>query len=333
MPDLVTGMRVFYACLIVVVTAACRPPSLGAQDRREFWAFTGPWDTASVASLRAFAGRLDAAVTGWIALDSATARPILPPLFPDTVRPPATALRRMALVTSWHGDRFHARSIRALARDPTRLGRAAAAVATHAALMQYRGLVLDFEALEPADRDGLVRVVSAFADSARRRAVTPIVVAIPATDNAAYPARALLEVADLLLVMLYDQHWAGSGPGPISDPEWVRRSLAARIAEVGPSRLVAALPLYGYRWPAGAAGEPVNYGEAERIAVAAGISLQRDPATNTLYARSPGAWELWVTDAALLRSLVSQTETAGVRRFALWRLGQEDPAIWRTLIR
>jgi hypothetical protein len=55
--------------------------------------------------VRANAARLDVAVTGWIALDS-SAKPILPPLHPDTTRLP-TSVRRMAIVTSWHGDRSH----------------------------------------------------------------------------------------------------------------------------------------------------------------------------------------------------------------------------------
>jgi peptidoglycan-N-acetylglucosamine deacetylase len=238
----------------------------------------------------------------------------------------------MALVTSWHGDRFHARPIRLLARDPVRLGRTVAAIVTHAVANGYRGLVLDFETIERADRDALIRVVSVFTDSAHRRGITPVVLAIPATDTVAYPARRLLAVADYLLIMLYDQHWPGSQPGPISDPAWVRSSLKLRIAEVGPERLIAGLPAYGYRWRRGAQGEPVAYREAQRIAAAARVPLQRDAATSTLRARHRGTWDMWVTDVALLQTLVRQSETAGVRRFALWRLGQEDPAIWNSLL-
>src|SRR6185369_1332715 len=87
-----------------------------APPRPELWAFTGPWDARSFASLRANASRLDVAVTGWIALDSSTAKPILPPLFPDTTRLP-TSVRRMAIVTSWHGARSHPTSVRSLAGD------------------------------------------------------------------------------------------------------------------------------------------------------------------------------------------------------------------------
>jgi spore germination protein YaaH len=50
-----------------------------------------------------------------------------------------------------------------------------------------------------------------------------------------------------------------------------------------------------------------------------------------LHALEPGVWELWMTDAELLRVLVDQVTGLGVRRIALWRLGQEDPDVWRVL--
>jgi hypothetical protein len=31
--------------------------------------------------------------------------------------------------------------------------------------------------------------------------------------------------------------------------------------------------------------------------------------------------------------LIEQGRSLGVNRFAIWRLGEEDPAIWRTVIR
>ena len=58
----------------------------------------------------------------------------------------------------------------------------------------------------------------------------------------------------------------------------------------------------------------------------------RDGASASLRARIGGG-ELWVTDAALLDSLLRATEEAGVRRVALWRLGEEDPAVWPAIAR
>ena len=66
-----------------------------------------------------------------------------------------------------------------------------------------------------------------------------------------------------------------------------------------------------------------------RIAQREGIVMTRDPASKTLRGTSAnGSSAIWVTDAALLEELIAGAERLGVRRFAFWRLGQEDPAVW-----
>ena len=320
--------------LAVLVLSCLTLAARQRTSRPEVWAFTGPWDPASAASLRANAALLDVAITGWIGLDSSTAQPLLPSPFPDTIRLSKEMPRRMAIVTSWHGDKFHPNTIRRLARDEAKLARIAGAIAAHAAAQRYAGLVLDFEALERDDVRSLLRVVKAITDSAHARKISAVAVAIPATDTAAYPGRAIAGVADFVMPMLYDQHWSTSKPGPISEPSWVRSSLATRIKEVGAERIVAALPVYGYRWRTGAAAaDPVSFTDARRAADQAGVTLARDTRTSTLRAVHAGEWEIWVTDAELFGTLVRQTTDAGVRRIAMWRIGQEDPASWRALTR
>jgi spore germination protein YaaH len=302
--------------------------------RTELWAFTGPWDVRSDSSLRANAAHLTVAVTGWIGLDSVSGQPILPSPYPDTLHLGST-LKRMALVTSWHGDRFHPSTVRLLSRDDARLARAAHAIVTQAVTMHYAGLVLDLEGLERSDLPALLHVVKAIADSAHARQISPIVVAIPAADSTAYPARQIVGVADLVMPMLYDQHWSTSGPGPISEPEWVRTVLAGRIAEVGAAKIVAALPLYGYRWQSkpGTPAEDLSFADAKRIAAQSRVPLRRDEQSGTLRGVKPGAWEIWITDADLLSTLTRRVRDAGVSRVALWRIGQEDPAVWSAIAR
>src|SRR5262245_21312715 len=268
----------------LLITAALSSSTTQRQPTRaELWAFTGPWDPRSDTSLRANAARLDVAITGWIGLDSGTALPIIPSLFPDTMRLSKGTPRRMAIVTSWHGTRFHPRTVRKLASDQARLARAAGIIATHAASMRYAGLVLDLEALARADLASLLRVVHTRTDSAHARGVSQLIVAIPPADTDAYPARPLVRIADFVMPMLYDQHWSTSRPGPISEPDWVRNTLAMRIAEVGTGKVIAALPTYGYRWRNGhAPAEDVTFPEAKRIAAQSGVRLVRDTRTATL---------------------------------------------------
>lgn len=326
--------RLFCFLSLASIQPGCLPAQVpAASQRAEFWGFTGPWDANSSESIRQHGGKLSVVISGWITIDSATGQPVIPSPYPDTINPKTGTPDRMAIVTSWHGDRFHAASIRRLGRDPQRLARAAGAIARHAEAMRYRGLVLDFETLEGADLPALLRVTRAIRDSARSHGVRTLAIAIPATDTVAYPGRALLGVSDALVVMLYDQHWSTSEPGPIAEPDWVRRALAVRLAEVGPSRLVAALPTYGYRWRKGQPTESISFADAMRMASETRGSLQRDARTRFLRHRGPDNSEIWVSDADLLATLVRQSRAAGVHRFAIWRMGQEDPAVWRTVIR
>lgn len=328
-------MRRITAVIVLFITAiACTALGGSVQERKSFWAFTGPWDPLSDASLRANASRLDVAVTGWIALDSLTGQPMLPSAYADTMRLASGTPRRFALVTSWHGQGFHATPIRALGADPARRAQVAGRIARYAQSMRYTGLVLDFETLEGRDVPAQLAVVRAIADSAKSHGMTTLAVAIPAEPDEAYPTRELTQVVDLVLVMLYDQHWPGSEAGPISAPDWVSRNLSRVVAEVGASRVIAGLPLYGYHWTKGKPGVGVSFATAMRNAQRDGIAMSRDSASRTMRgSTSSGSSAIWLTDAALLEELMRGAEKLGVTRFAFWRLGQEDPAVWSKLSR
>jgi spore germination protein YaaH len=192
-------------------------------------------------------------------------------------------------------------------------------------------MILDFEDLTPNDLPALLAVSAAFADSAEAHGITRTGMAIPATDTAAYPGRSLLGSVDFLVVMLYDEHWMTSPPGPIASPEWAARALGIRVADVGSSRIVAALPTYGYQWRTDSATAVVSYAQAEQTAAASHIPLTRDPASSTLHAESDGR-SVWVSDAELLKILVANARRSGVTKIALWRLGLEDPRIWTDVI-
>jgi peptidoglycan-N-acetylglucosamine deacetylase len=306
----------------VVLTACSSIPFIGRSH--ETWGFAAPWDPRSTRSLAAHAAALDVAVTGWIALDSLTGAPRA--MYTDSSA--ALATSRFAFLTSFGGDRFRTDVVRALGADAGAAARTAGATAALLAAGGYRGLVIDFEGHTAADRAALLRVVAALADSAHARGVGTVAVALPAADTANYPARPFLEHADLVVVMLYDEHWAGSGPGSIASPAWVRARLQARVGEVGPSRIVAALPVYGYRWPVTGAAEVISYRDAERLAGEAGMQLVREPSTLELRATRANEWQLWIGDAETLRGLRTNVEQSGIRRVALWRLGLEDPQIW-----
>ncbi len=314
-------MRIRHAFQLAALVAGCGSLPATSAPAVESWGFVAPWDARSDSSAAAWGQSLDALVVGWIGLDSVTGLPSsLYPARPVHLGGP----RRMAIVTSYALDHFHPQALRTLALDSVALARSAERVAELAVLGQYRGLVFDFEEMTPRDTVITRAIVDAFAAAARRRGIGPIVVALPATDTAAYPAR-LFPSADLLMPMLYDEHWVTSPAGPIASPDWVRRTLSMRAAEAGAGRLVAALPLYGYLWRPGHDAVTISLSEARRLSAEAGVALDRDASVSTLHAKSSGTapWELWVADSVLVDSLRAEVRRLGVRRVAYWRLGLE----------
>lgn len=331
--------------LILATATACSSLPIIGRPKREVWSFAAPWDARSTASVKSHGASLDGIVSGWITLDSLTGEPTSQ--FPDSLFAPIpSGTEKLMLVTSFAGERFHPETIRGLAAAPAQLARVANDIGQRASVGGYAGIVMDFEQHIPADLPALIAVTRSIREAAHARDIRPVVLAIPPGDTAAYPGKPLAGAVDMLMVMLYDEHWASSSPGPIASPEWVRRQLGLRVAEVGAGRLIAGLPLYGYLWrrdstgrsspapsnstPAltGYSGETVSFDEAQGFATAAGLSLERDPSSGSLRAARPLVWEVWVTDAELLRALVDEADGAGVRRIALWRLGLEDPRIW-----
>ena len=316
-----------------VALVACASIPLPSALRRgpEYWGFVVPWDRRSADAAVVHAAQLDAVIAHWFVLDTIPGR-LLESGADSMIAHAAPGTRRLAMVTSWTGDRYNPDVIRALAADAPALALLSRTVAHRAEQLGLAGIILDFQGHTPGDLPALVRVAGAVADSTRARGARQVVVAVPATDTAAYPAQALRAAGDLILVTLYDEHRSGTSPGPVASPAWVRRHLALRIAEVGASRIVAALPLFGYQWRGNEPAEVIGYEDARDIALGAGVSLDRDQASHTLHGNRPGAWEIWVPDAALIDRLVRDIRETGVRRIALWHLGAEDPDLWTQVV-
>jgi spore germination protein YaaH len=313
--------------IALVLLAACAHFPSQPQSRPAYWGFAGPWDRRSDSSVIEHASSLSQIITGWIALDTTTFKPLL--LYSDSMgNLPIVAPRKTALITSYFGNRFHPEIIRGIGSSPQISASTAGAIAALVDSGGYRSVVIDFEGMTPHDLDQLLTVTKAVADSVRAHGVSTIAIAVPAGDTAAYPAPLLLQPADLIMAVLYDQHWSDSPPGPIAAPDWVMRNLGTRVAEVGAARIVAALPLYGYRWRKSAKTEVISYDDARRLTTMTNTPLLRDHASGTLHALSPEGWEIWVTDRVLLATLVRGARQLGVTAFALWRLGLEDEAVW-----
>ncbi|HEY8417727.1 MAG TPA: glycosyl hydrolase family 18 protein, partial [Limnochordales bacterium] len=239
---------------------------------------------------------------------------------------------------------FDARAVEAVLTDPAVRKRAVANIVDTVQRWGMSGVHIDFENVSPAQRDGLTAFVADLAAAARPRGLN-VSMAVPAATRGtagqwwtrAYDYAALARQVDFLMVMAYDQHWRGSGPGPVAGLDWVREVVEYMLAPDGggvpAGKLVLGIPAYGYHWPKGSGlADAVAYADAMRRFASAEA---RNPAVRLqwhgrhqgpMFAYDGG--EVWFENHQSIGHkllLALEYDLAGV---ALWRLGQEDPATW-----
>ena len=80
-----------------------------------------------------------------------------------------------------------------------------------------------------------------------------VVQAVP-FDDPGWNYKAYAAASDYLILMAYDQHWAGSDPGPVAAQDWFEQQSRQAHARLDPAKTIIALGNYGYDWTDGKTG-------------------------------------------------------------------------------
>ena len=205
----------------------------------------------------------------------------------------------------------------------------------------YRGLNLDLENDGSGDRAALTSFVSALAQRlhALGKRLTVVVDGVseddPASSTGFYDDRALAALADSVFVLAWGAHWQGSAPGPIAPPGAAAATASYLASLPDASRFVLGAPMYGIDWAdgGGPAHEGIAYQYTGIIALEhkLGVVPHRDPGSGELtfnYTDAAGLpHQVWYMDSIAVRRLLQIARQHGLKA-GLWRLGEEDPAIW-----
>jgi spore germination protein len=196
----------------------------------------------------------------------------------------------------------------------------------------YDGVNLDFEGIAPEDRAAYTSFVVDLTRLLHQNGYY-VTLSVPAeTSNqplnawtGAYDYRALGKVADLLMIMAYDEHSVASSAGPVAGPRWVEEVVRYAASQVEPEKLILGLPAYGYDWsPAGSMAITFQQWEALVRAYGSGpaaaghLQYWADGVPHDVYYETLGNFEASVKVAV----------GYDLRGIVLWRLGIEDPSIW-----
>lgn len=295
------------------------------------------WDDASMSSLKENLGNLDTVIAEWLHLasDDGSLRendPIRTANVTDYVRSRRPDLPLVPLVNNWNGRQWEGAKLARMLADPAARRRTIEQLLAFVERHRYAGISVDFENFPASAQPDFQRFMAELYAVMHPRNLL-VSVNVPAAD-AAFNYRRLVDHADQMILMAYDQHWADGKPGPIAGLPWFASVLRARQRDIPADKMVVAIGNYAYDWgPPGQPAEERTFEEAVLIAKESEGRLHLDAASlNPTFAYADDddrRHHVWLLDAVTAFNQLLALRSVQPRGVALWRLGSEDPALWK----
>jgi len=314
---------------------ATRPLSVG---------FYVTWDESSRTSLLRHVGQLDVVSPQWIFLNGSfgpvtvTSDPQAEAIIASAKNGPSV----LPSITNAHDGLFDGPLANNLLTNPAARTALVTNLINLAKLHGYGGYVLDLENISPqalAQYPALVAQLHAALKPLGREVWVTVPFANPDYDLKKFAA-----VSDTVVLMAYDEHWGGAvgqgggQPGPTASEDWYEKNLDKDASQLDPTKMVIALGDYGYDWTLDKTGKAIS-GDTEVFYDAtqdardseAQVSFDDDALNPTYgYIDDDGSKHVvWFLDAATIFNEIKIGDDYRPRGYALWRMGAEDPAVWR----
>ncbi|WP_158914949.1 polysaccharide deacetylase family protein [Caulobacter sp. S45] len=293
------------------------------------------WDDTSRESLTDHIGQLDIVSPQWVSLKGADGQ-IDPTTDVRADKLIAAAPHRPSVMPLVHNSDDKLWNGKLADRLLTSVPARHALIANLLALAKQRGYAGYVFDLENMSKVGLAAYPSfiAEANAAFQSSGREIWVTAP-FDDSDWPLKALGQASDTLVLMAYDEHYWTGGPGPVASQAWFEKHLTEGFGALDPNKTVLALGAFGYDWVKGGHGDPASFHEATLTAQDAGAKIRFDRAAlnpTFNYADEDGQpHTVWFLDAATLYNQVHMADAWRPRGYALWRMGTEDPGVWKIL--
>ena len=157
---------------------------------------------------------------------------------------------------------------------------------------------------------------------------------VPTAYTSFYNREEQGKFADYVIIMGYDEHYAGSDAGSVSSMPWMVKGIQDTVDVVPAEKVINAIPFYTRVWKT--VGDETT-SEAVTMQVAAdflarnGLEAKWDDATNQNYAEATIGgtfYQVWMEDLDSLKVRLNVIKESGIAGVAEWKLGQEIPEVW-----
>ncbi len=142
--------------------------------------------------------------------------------------------------------------------------------------------------------------------------------------------------ADYIVIMAYDEHYAGSSEaGSVASIGYTRKAIANTAAQVPKNQIVISVPFYTRLWETDSKGS-LSSSAVSMLKANAHVEKNKlekkwdsDVCQNYVtYSLSGITYQMWLEDNESLKIKLEAIQNAGVAGMAAWRLGFEEDDTW-----
>lgn len=158
---------------------------------------------------------------------------------------------------------------------------------------------------------------------------------VPTEYTAHYNRHSQAEFADYIIIMGYDEHYAGSPEaGSVASVPWMQEGIENTLKYVPKERVINAVPFYTRVWMTEGGdvkSEAVTMATSQDFLTRNGLTATWNEASFQNYAEvSMGGilYQVWMEDADSMEVRLSVMDALGIAGVASWKLGQETGDIW-----
>ncbi len=200
----------------------------------------------------------------------------------------------------------------------------------------FDGFNLDFESLKPEAMPHYVKIIREMSIACRERGlVLSVDNYVPSEYTADYNRKEQGIVADYVIIMGYDEHYAGGEKGSTASIEFVEKGITDTLLEVPKEKIINAVPFYTRLWTeedGKTTSSALGIYKAKEWIDENDVELSWQEDLGQYYGEhkdSETATEyLWMEEEkslGLKMDLIRKYDLAGT---AGWKLGLESPEIW-----
>lgn len=199
----------------------------------------------------------------------------------------------------------------------------------------FDGVNIDFESINAADGTAYLNFLTALKKALPKDKIFSVAVMARweshkqknPTDAFDYPFIGM--IADRVIIMAYDEHYRGGGPGPIASLAWSEKIYTYALKTIDPDKLIMGIPLYGRGWQTPTLAKAYKNREVVEELLAKKIKPTSSPANGGSY-RFTETVTISVHYETLqsLEAKLNLYSRRPIQGIACWRIGQEPNGFW-----